>query len=79
MYADANKSIQEYVPYQPGNSLLEALRKADETMKEYAKIIDYSAKARERFRKLHDEDCAARTNRAGPYAPHKESLPYGSS
>ena len=67
-YDQQEPLLADYVPFQMGNVLQQALQNADAQLKEWAKnCADYRTKAMERFKQLHEQDGENKKARSGPY------------
>ena len=70
MYGDSAVPLDQLVPFQLGNILLEALEKASEKMIEYGKLASYGEQAKTRFAELHAEDQELKKARKAHYGPY---------
>ena len=69
MYSGADVTTDMLVPFQLGTILQDSLRKADEVMKTYSKLVDYKQQAAASFLALHEEHAKQQRGRTGPYSP----------
>ena len=70
MYNGKDVTTGMLVPFQIGTILLDSLRKADDMMKTYSKLVDYSQEAAVTFQRFQEEDAKQQQGQTGYYAPY---------